>query len=125
MLIPGRMSTSPFRIWPKTDYHDLHHRVEILGTILTDIGLYGAKEERNLDRIITGLLHIHGKIGASILISTRNHIHISLVDARAAFIERTRAKDALQRLRLRVHFQFQRTIKPAKPTATIDAMLKR
>lgn len=106
MVTPALMSKSPFRISSKTDYYDLHNRVDILGTVLTDIRLYSATEDVNIERIMTGLEHLHGKI----------------VDARAAFIERTRAKDALQRLRLRVYFQFQRTI---KPTATIEAMLKR
>lgn len=63
MLTPEQMLTSPFRIWPKTDYHDLHYCVDILGTILTDIGLYGVREDRNIDRILSGLSHIHGKIG--------------------------------------------------------------
>ncbi len=52
----------------------------------------------------------------------KNHVE-SLIpppaDARAAFLDRTRAKDALQRLKLRVHFQYKHTGK-----ATIDQLLR-
>ena len=63
MLSPALMATSPFRVYSKTDYYDFHHRVDILGTILTDIRLYGAKEDSNVERIIVGLDSLHGKIG--------------------------------------------------------------
>lgn len=71
MLTPSLMSKSPFRISSKTNYHDLHHRVDMLGTVLTDIRLYSAKEDSNIERIMTGLDHLHSKIGVYRLTRSR------------------------------------------------------
>jgi len=125
MLTPSHMATSPFRIWSGTNYHDLHNCVDILGTILTDIDLYEATEDAHIERIMSGLMYVHGKIGVFLRSFTKFQLTLVIADARAAFIHRTRVKDALHRLKLRVYFQFQRTTKQPKRVATIENMLKR
>lgn len=119
MLDLVRNPQSQFRIWTKTNYENLYHNVEILGALLTDVRIYTSSQDAQLDRILSGLDTVHGRIGVSIKILLYPNLLPFVADARAAFLDRTRVKDALQRLKLRVHFQYKHTGK-----ATIEQMLK-
>ncbi|KAG8794713.1 hypothetical protein FRC17_008236 [Serendipita sp. 399] len=96
-------SSSPLRISAATNYGDLFHQIEIIGIALTDVRIYDV-QATEMDKVLAGLEYLHGRID----------------DARAAFLDRTRVKDAIQRMRYRVLYQFQH-----KTKATIDSMFQR
>ncbi|KAG8851191.1 hypothetical protein FRB91_008313 [Serendipita sp. 411] len=102
-LLDMKSKSSPLKISATTDYGDLFHHIEIIGIVLTDIRIYD-DQAANMDKILSELESLHGSID----------------DARAAFLDRTRAKDAIQRMRLRVLYQFHH-----KTKTTIDSMFQR
>ncbi|KAG8801547.1 hypothetical protein FS842_000882 [Serendipita sp. 407] len=102
-LLDMKSKSSPLKISTTTDYGDLFHHIEIIGIVLTDIRIYD-DQAANMDKILSELESLHGSID----------------DARAAFLDRTRAKDAIQRMRLRVLYQFHH-----KTKTTIDSMFQR
>jgi len=87
---------------PETDFEALLERIDILSVVLTDVQSYvdreapaapkGKDEEPDmelLEMIGNRLQSLHGKIH----------------DTRAAYLDRTRVKDAMQRLRMRILYQ--------------------
>lgn len=117
-----------FSITDSTDYDALTSRIAVLSIALSGIESYVAEESMlrklaqapegsprkrepvPLEQIRTRLDAIHGKICTSVLpLSTRfrgSSIPFTLaVDTRAAHLDRSRAKGAIQRLSMRIHYQ--------------------
>jgi hypothetical protein len=126
------LSSSPkFNINEQTDYEDLGSRVDIVAIALTDIDGYVELEKRDkmfaqasvdvspskavmkvmrpLDQVQQALDIIHNKIGRPFESCPRRVFVLTLfiVDTRAAHLDRSRTKSALQRLSHRVFYQAQ------------------
>jgi len=88
-----------FSIHPKTDYTALAMRTEILGHLLTDIDGFCTlpKAERSEGSDDTSDI--------SLLVHALNDLHPKIRDIPSARLERTRARDALQRLSMQLHYQ--------------------
>jgi len=109
---------------PETDYEALSERVDILGVVLTGIQSYvdcetpaslKGKDKENdkevLEMVGNRLDSLQGKIK----------------DTRAAHLDRTRAKDTMQRLRIRVYYQRASALElrpKAKPKGGQQSLLK-
>ncbi|KAI6121661.1 hypothetical protein F5141DRAFT_1211334 [Pisolithus sp. B1] len=92
------------------DYEDLYYCVAILAVALTDIAPY-VREERSLVRrpsIMSGegspsnAKKIHMPLER--LQSALNVLQGKIVDTRAAYLDRSRVKAAIQRLAMRIHY---------------------
>ncbi len=118
-----------FSITDSTDYDALTSCVAVLGVALSGIESYVAeesmlrklahapegsprkKEQVPLEQIRTRLDAIHGKICTFALPLSpfpwliNRHRLPSAVDTRAAHLDRSRAKGAIQRLSMRIHYQ--------------------
>jgi hypothetical protein len=114
-------SEGPFAINSSTDYEDVGYYIELLSVVLSDVDSY-VDDEHKAPQVDTGLkkigkekplqivLHhlglIHSKIGA---LTTLMHIFKCVdflqVDTRAAHLDRSKTKAALQRLSMRVYYQ--------------------
>ncbi|PKC02527.1 hypothetical protein RhiirA5_425113 [Rhizophagus irregularis] len=82
-----RDSLTVFKIRDETNYTDLYNYVLFLDYALDDESqLRNAKD--TIEEIVNKLTHLHGRI----------------VDMRAAFMERTKAKDLIQRLYMRLYY---------------------
>ncbi|RIA91827.1 hypothetical protein C1645_103700 [Glomus cerebriforme] len=82
-----RDSLTIFKIKDETNYTDLYNYVLLIDYALDD-ELLLRKAEDTIEEIIKMLKNLHGKI----------------VDMRAAFMERTKAKDLIQRLYMRLYY---------------------
>ncbi|CAG8470356.1 5864_t:CDS:10 [Ambispora leptoticha] len=103
-----------FKIRPDTNYYELSDFITVLSFALNDDQQLRSEKDV-IEEIIKKLNHLHGKI----------------MDMRAAFLDRTKAKDNTQRLLLRLHYiiNYRRTGKrqasilaysPRKPQRTMD-----
>jgi hypothetical protein len=96
-----------FHISAEMDYEDLRDRTEILSYILTDVEGY-MDQERNPKRP-----HLSAPGGTSTskflnLCNSLHYLHDQIAeDTKAAYLDRTEAKDALQRLRMRIYYQYK------------------
>ncbi|KAF9944193.1 hypothetical protein BGZ70_004932, partial [Mortierella alpina] len=77
-----------FLINSKTQYEDLGRRVQVYGFCLDDERMIAAYGPAALEPLMRKLRMMHGKI----------------IDARAAFMDRTVAKDIIQRLYMRLYY---------------------
>ncbi|KAF9963412.1 hypothetical protein BGZ65_003577 [Modicella reniformis] len=77
-----------FWINSETNYSDLGRRVQVLGLCLDDEQMIAAYGRKALEPLMRKLRMMHGKI----------------VDIRAAFMDRTIAKDVIQRLYMRMYY---------------------
>ncbi|KAI0048292.1 hypothetical protein FA95DRAFT_1678458 [Auriscalpium vulgare] len=99
-----------FEVADKTDYEALSSRVGVLGAALSGIESYVAEE--GVLRRMTQVAALEssprkGKDPAPLELVKKNLdlLHGKIVDTRAAHLDRSRAKAALKRLSLRVHYQ--------------------
>jgi hypothetical protein len=114
----------PFTIHGTTDYEDLGHYTDLLGIALSDVDGYVAEEgkapldesqnkkngkgKQPLELIQYHLDRIHSEIGKSTNPNNSMNCVDSLpvqVDTRAAHLDRSKTKAALQRLSMRIHYQ--------------------
>ncbi|KZT28938.1 hypothetical protein NEOLEDRAFT_1175282 [Neolentinus lepideus HHB14362 ss-1] len=100
---------------PNIDYDELGHFVEIMSVALTDVDAYVAEERNSSARCedwVASPSSSPRKEGAekppTLLETVKDliySVHGKIVDTRAAHLDRSRTKAALQRLSMRVHFQ--------------------
>ncbi|KAG0241440.1 hypothetical protein BGW41_005898 [Actinomortierella wolfii] len=89
----------------QTDYRKMTQTVKMLGYCLDDDALIASYNYQGLKELILILRQMHGKI----------------VDIRAAFLDRTHAKDALQRLFTRLFYAGVHRSGPAQSTLNFDS----
>lgn len=114
------------------DYFDnLHCHIHILNVVLNDVPSYtraetrqppqdvtpgGEKPQTELQRLKHCLDVLHGKIGTSTSVQVGRNSFVddaSIVDTRAAHLDRSRVKAALQQLSFRVHYQREAALRSA------------
>ncbi|KZO95641.1 hypothetical protein CALVIDRAFT_165311 [Calocera viscosa TUFC12733] len=122
-LIDYQSRSSPFGVHVETDYERLHLATQIMEIALTNVHSYLDVREN------------HAKLQA--LSEEIFTVYSKIMDIRAAHLERTEAKDALQRLSLRLRYSIPKTaptvqaklpfaFKPVSaPTATTPATCTR
>ncbi|KAH7913893.1 hypothetical protein BJ138DRAFT_1144969 [Hygrophoropsis aurantiaca] len=99
-----------------TDYEALGHYVSIVSTVLTDIDPY-VHMERNLKRPADTSIEDSPRkskkpmMPLELIRNALELIHGKIVDTRAAHLDRSRTKAALQRLYMRIYHQREATLK--------------
>lgn len=101
----------------ETDFENVTNKVTLLSVALTDITQQIEQEMRagasDLNAVSGQLSNLHAKIGEDPLYSPAawnlhadfHHVYFISVDTRAAHLDRSRAKAALQTLSFRVRYQ--------------------
>ncbi|KAI0268600.1 hypothetical protein BC834DRAFT_644907 [Gloeopeniophorella convolvens] len=99
----------PFDIADATDYDSLTSRVAILSVVLSDIESYVEEESslRRLAQVTTtdGSPRKKEMMPLELVRARLDAMHGKIFDTRAAHLDRSRAKGAIQRLSMRVHYQ--------------------
>jgi len=108
-----------FSINPKTDYTALAMRTEILGHLLTGIDGFCASPKAEESE---GLSDDTSDI--SLLVHALNDLHPKIRDIPSARLERTRARDALQRLSMQLHYQID-AVRTKQRKATLNRWLSK
>ncbi|THH16586.1 hypothetical protein EW146_g4089 [Bondarzewia mesenterica] len=100
----------PFEATDTTDYEELSSRVDVLSVALTDIDGYVA-QEGDVRRVVQVVEPEDSprkgreRMPLELVKNRLDVLHGRIVDTRAAHLDRSRAKGALQRLAMRVHYQ--------------------
>jgi len=96
-----------FGITDSTDYDALTSRIAVLGVALSGIEGYVAEESmlRKLAYISEGSPRKRESMPLEQIRAQLDAIHGKIFDTRAAHLDRSRAKGALQRVSMRVHYQ--------------------
>lgn len=110
----------------KVDYYeDLCCYVDILSKVLSDIPSYTALEREAASSHVSLPIQESPKKGATCereptdleqIKTLLDSLHGKIVDTRAAFLDRSRAKAAIQRLSLRVHYQRVASLRSGRGT---------
>lgn len=107
------ISRSKFAVDGDTNYEELAANVDMLGTVLTDLDSYLRVEKaaERLQLFIQGLARLMSRIRElssceSLLIGCElRRLFFVTEDSKGAELDRTRAKDELHRLRVRLSYQ--------------------
>jgi len=96
-----------FGITDSTDYDALTSRIAVLGVALSGIESYVAEESRlrRLAHISDGTQRRKEPVPLELIRARLDTIHGKIFDTRAAHLDRSRAKGAIQRLSMRVYYQ--------------------
>jgi len=96
-----------FGITDSTDYDALTSRIAVLGVALSGIGSYVAEEStlRKLAQVPEGSPRKREPVPLEQIRTRLDTIHGKIFDTRAAHLDRSRAKGAIQRLSMRIHYQ--------------------
>lgn len=99
----------PFSIRDSTDYDALTSRIAVLGVALSGIESYVAEEsmlrKTAQAAIPEGSPRKKGPLPLELVRARLDAMHGKIFDTRAAHLDRSRAKGAIQRLSMRVHYQ--------------------
>jgi len=96
-----------FGIMDSTDYDALTSRVAVLGVALSRIESYVTEEStlRKLAQMPEGSPRKKEPVPLELIRTQLDAIHGKIFDTRAAHLDRSRTKGAIQRLSMRVHYQ--------------------
>jgi hypothetical protein len=96
-----------FSITDSTDYDALTSRVAVLAVALSGIDSYVAEEStlRKLAHVPEGSPRKKEPVPLELIRARLDAIHGKIFDTRAAHLDRSRAKGAIQRLSMRIHYQ--------------------
>jgi len=97
----------PFGITDSTNYDALTSRIGVLSVALSGIESYVAEEEasRKLANVPDGSPRKKETVPLELIRVRLDAIHGKIFDTRAAHLDRSRAKGAIQRLSMRIHYQ--------------------
>ncbi|KAH7927129.1 hypothetical protein BV22DRAFT_1127611 [Leucogyrophana mollusca] len=112
-----------------TDYEDLGHYVSIVSAAFADIDPYVYAERELKQSTATALIEDSPRKSRKLMMPlevVRNAlelIHGKIVDTRAAHLDRSRTKAALQRLYMRIYYQREATLKSGSKGQTSNIRL--
>nr|GAT60526.1 predicted protein [Mycena chlorophos] len=111
----GSSSVFASQNYEEKDYDGLLVHIGILATALTDIAGYVKQEAQQRQTAPPGspskINADKPETEAALVVLAMNSFHGSINDTRAAHLDRSRAKSALQRLKTRVHFEQEAAVK--------------